>query len=786
MEHDLKYIPQEETIDIKKYFLKFLANWYWFLISLISIVAVAYLTNRYVEPVYSVSATVIVKNDHKSLGGDALYGSLDLFAKQKNIQNEIGILTSFNLTRTTIELLDLGITYVAMGRIRDSHLYKNSPFRVTVGEGLEEHIGTPFYVTILSDKKYKLEANDEHNIDLELDFNKAYQYENFYFTISKTEYFNQFDSINREQTNDYYFVINDLNKLAYSYNAKLKVELANREGSILRLGMKGHVAQQEVDFLNTLIDTYIDIGLKEKNLIAKNTVDFIDKQLKIISDTLIQAEEKLELFRTDEKVIDISLAGQAIIKKLEQIRTEKTLIDMKAKYYDYLFEYLKKDDNLTDVMAPSVMGINDPGLTALISDLSNKTGRKAQLEMTARENNPLIKVINVEIQSVRDLLLETIKNIIEATKITQKDVETRLSEIDTEIRKLPGTEREMIKFQRDFTLASEVFVYLQQRRAEAGIIQASNVADNLKLDEARVDSAEMVSPKTRINYIIAVLLGLSIPFLIIVLKDYFNTKIVERSDVEDNTKIPIIGTVSHYNKVGVIPVAKYPKSSISESFRAIRTNLQFSLFEKDQKIITITSTIGKEGKSFCSLNLAAILAVSNKKTLLVGLDLRKPVLHKQLNLPNTEGMTTYLIGKNSYEDIIQPTSVKNMAIVVSGPVPPNPAELFDTEAFKKFIERAKTEFDYIVLDTPPMALVTDALLVSKYADIMLFVIRQNYSQKNVLKFIEEIQSKNQIKRFQILINDVKIPKYYGYKYGYGYGYGYYTGKSYGSGYYVED
>jgi len=290
--------------------------------------------------------------------------------------------------------------------------------------------------------------------------------------------------------------------------------------------------------------------------------------------------------------------------------------------------------------------------------------------------------------------------------------------------------------------------------------------------------------KPKINYIIAILFGLAIPFLIIILKDIFNTRIIERSDVENNTKIPIIGTVGHYSKEGSIPVAKYPKASISESFRAIRTNLQFSLFEKNQKVITITSTIGKEGKSFCALNLAAVIAISNKKTLLIGLDLRKPVLHKLLKLANTQGITTYLIGKNKYEEIINSTPVKNLSVAVSGPIPPNPAELFETEAFSKFMERAKKEFDYIILDTPPMALVTDAILVSKYSDIMLFVIRQNYSQKNVIKFIEEIYSRNQIKRFQILINDVKIPKYYGYKYGYGYGY--YTGKSYGSGYYVED
>ena len=787
MENNTPQFQPEESIDIRKYLLKFLANWYWFICSLILCGSLAYMSNKFAEPVYSVSATVIVKDDNKSMGGgNALFGNLDLFSNQKNLYNEIGVIKSYTLTRNTLNDLDFGITYVSVGKLRDTHLYTNAPFHVTIGEGFEAYIGIPLYVTILSETTYNLVVNDGFDINISGDFDKPYNYKGFYFNITMQENYIQQDFTNIETTNDYYFIINDLDQLAYSYNAKLEVELADNEGSILNLGITGFVPQKEVDFLNTLIDNYLQSGLDEKNRIASNTVNFIDEQLQKISDTLKQAEMDLESFRKKQGVIDISLEGQAIIDQLEKIQTEKTLIDMKATYYNYLLEYLDKDIDLKEVMAPSVMGINDPMLTTLIENLATLVSRKAQMEISARENNPALQLINVDIKSTRESLTETVKNIIEGTKLNQKDVDSRIRRINSEIQKLPITEREMIGFERKYTLSNEVYVYLQQKRAEAGIVQASNVSDNLPLDPARIDNAEKVSPKTMFNYVIAILIGLSIPILLIILKDSFNTKIIERSEIENFTKIPIIGTVGHYSKDGSIPVTKYPRASISESFRAIRTNLQFSLFEKDQKIITLTSTIGKEGKSFCALNLSAVFAASNKKTLLVGLDLRKPVLHKELKLANTQGISTYLIGKNKYEEIIIPTAVKNLSVAVAGPVPPNPAELFETEAFTKFMERTKKEFDYIIIDTPPMALVTDAILISKYSDLMLFVIRQNYSQKNALKFIEEINSRNQIKKLQILINDVKIPKYYGYKYGYGYGYGYYTGKSYGHGYYVED
>ena len=335
-----------------------------------------------------------------------------------------------------------------------------------------------------------------------------------------------------------------------------------------------------------------------------------------------------------------------------------------------------------------------------------------------------------------------------------------------------------------FQMKNEMYTFLSQKRAEAAIAEASNIPDQKIIDKARVDAAEQVAPKETMNYAIGGLLGLLLPFIIIVLRDFMNTKVREKEDVENASDVPIIGSVGHNRRDDFLPAVNHARSSIAESFRAIRTDLQFLLYKENRKVIMVTSTMAKEGKSFISMNLAGIFSVSGKKAVVVGLDLRLPVIHKYMNLDNAVGVSTHIIGKSSLDDIIFPSEHKDLSYIPAGPVAPNPAELLETPEFAHFIEELKNRFDIIILDTPPIALVTDSSLIAKHSDVCLYAVRQGYTQKNALSFIDKFAAKEHVKSMNIIINDVVVPKYYGYKYGYGYGYGY--GKGYGSGYYVED
>jgi capsular exopolysaccharide synthesis family protein len=319
-----------------------------------------------------------------------------------------------------------------------------------------------------------------------------------------------------------------------------------------------------------------------------------------------------------------------------------------------------------------------------------------------------------------------------------------------------------------------------EKRSEAEIAKASNVSGNRVIDKAEPFNSAMISPQATRNYLIAIILGFLLPGLYIFLADRFHNKIVDKKDIERGTSVPIAGFIGHNSTNGELPVIAKPGSSLSESFRTIRTNLKFYQKVEGKSIFSVTSTISGEGKTFVSLNLAAVLSLLGKRTLLVGMDLRKPKLDRIFNSSGNIGLSTYLIGESAYEDIFITTDINNMYFVPSGPVPPNPTELIESEKMKLFIEKAKQQFDYIIMDTPPVGIVSDALLLGNYADVNLFIIRQGFSFKSTLEYIQNIFLKKELKNLTIVVNDIHISGYYGY--GLRYGYGFYEGYGYNYGY----
>ncbi|OFX21439.1 MAG: hypothetical protein A2033_13020 [Bacteroidetes bacterium GWA2_31_9] len=754
--------------------------------------SVAYFINRYTETKFNISTSILVKDKESAMSGgvEGMIEEMGLFrrSRKKSVENEMGILQSYEIiSRTINELEDFTISYFSIGRINTPERYKTSPFKVIIDTTLEQYLGTKIYLTLLNNNEFILDFDNVEIPKKKLFFGEKYISEKFRFTIIKnSEFFTSFE----ELPDKYYFTFNNLNSLTKLYKSKLSIELNDKKGTILFLASNGVNSFKEADFLNKLGEVYIRYGLEEKNQITQNAIRFIDSQLNEISDSLKIAENELLNFKISNSVVNIEKEGEMIFNQLEKIQNEKIILDIKAKYYNYLLKYIEGKNNFKDIISPSIMGIDDQLLNSLISNLSQYYSEKEILLYSANENTPTVNLINIKIQNTKDALAENVKNLINTTQMSVEDVDKRMSKIDIEMSKLPVTQRELINVQRKFNLSDNIYNYLLEKRAEAGIAQASNIPDNRIIDIARPENAVQISPKKSLNYMIALVIGLLIPLIIIIIIDFLNNKIVERKDIEDKTDIPIIGSIGHNNKDTDLVVNDKPKSSISESFRTLRTNLQYVLRNKESYIISITSSISGEGKTFCAINLGSIIAISNKKTLLVGLDLRKPKLHKDLNIPNDLGMSSFLIGKSNIDDIIIKTPVENLYVIPSGPIPPNPAELIESEKFAEFIKLAKEKFDYIILDTPPVALVTDALLLTKYSDANIFVIRQNFSSKSVVNLVNDLLKNKEILNLSIIINDVQIPSYYGIygKYNYSYG-GYYSygyGASYGGGYYEDD
>ena len=379
--------------------------------------------------------------------------------------------------------------------------------------------------------------------------------------------------------------------------------------------------------------------------------------------------------------------------------------------------------------------------------------------------------------------MENIRNGKESLNLAIADINESISAIDEEMTKLPGTERMLIKIQRKFDLNNSVYRYLLEKRAEAGIAMASTVSKNRIIDKASTFNSSVIKPKKKQNNAMAIIFGLIIPGIFILLLDYFNNKIIDKHDVEKRTKATIIGYISHNVNKNEIPVISKPGSTLAESFRSVRTSLKYYTRDSESFIVSITSTISSEGKTFISVNLASIVALLGKKVLIVGLDLRKPKIHRVFNIDNTEGLSTYLCGNSQYNDIIKETSVKNLYCTPSGEIPPNPAELIESEKMKMFFEKVRKDFDFIILDTPPIAVVTDAMLLTRFVDMNIFVVRQRYTSKNTLDLIDELYHGGKFKNLAIIINDINLSGYYGYGLRYGYSIG--SGYNYGYNYYSQ-
>ena len=771
---------EDESIDIKKYFFLFLDNWFWFVIASILTVSIAFLINRYSTPEYLTQNSVFLKEKEDAMG--AMSGIMQEFgsfgSKNQNIENQIGILTSYQLTRKTLERLNYRVSYFDDGRIHNVEIYEKCPFKVVIDTSYEQFTNEDIFITIISENEFKLEIpRDTNAISTTMFFGEIYESPQYKFKIIKSDFFSK-----KIISEKYMFTVNDYNDLTKKYLSDLEVEASFKKGTILQLTTKGNVPEKAVEFLNTLIYVAIENDLEEKNATSVKTIEFIDDQLGSVVDSLNYAEKNLESFRSTNKIVNLSEEGSSMFKKLEEYQAKKSLLDIRLKYYEYLLKSIHKN-NFKDVITPSVIGVQDPLLNNLVSQLSQLYSERQVIEFSATKDNPSLQIINMKIKSNIASLIDNVNNLIESSKIELGEIQKEISKIDGNIKKLPGTERELINIQRKFELNDNIYNYLLQKRAEVGITKAANLPDLKFIDYAQIDNVLLKSPNKKLNYILAIILGLFIPAVILITKDFLNDKIVGRDEIELKTSIPILGAVAHNRRDDIIPVKKYPKSSIAETFRAIRTNLSFFLkkTKNHTPILTFTSTISGEGKTFCALNLAAIISMNNKRVLVVGLDLRKPKLQNMLNTNFSLGITNYLIGKNTIEDILIKTDITNLDVILSGPIPPNPIELIESKEFEDFITAINSlNYDYIIFDTPPIGLVADTLSIAKYTDLNIFVMRHGYTNKNSIKFVNDLAVESKINNLAILINDVNMINSYGYRYGS------YRSNQYGYGYYEDE
>lgn len=782
---NFKEPENEETIELKYLIYKFLSKWYLFASSLVLAVLIAYLFNSWSSQVYEVTTTVLIK-DEQTLLDSKFSAGLGIYNTQYRVLNETGILKSAQLTRRALERLNFGIDYFSENGLNTTELYNSAPFRIVIDSVVSQPVNMNFEIDFISKNEFILSVDEENvtrcNFRLKKKTSKAeaifyskkhklyekIQNNDFAFTVIPN-----FSSTNTDSDRRFSFRINSPDELIKRYR-NFTVS-SNKNSSILTISIEGGNTSKLIDFLNTLTSEYLKKGIERKNLIAENTIKFIDTQVGEISDSLVYSETKLQNYRSENRVMNMDFQAQQAMTSLESFKNQRAEILVKARYYEYLKNYLKDNKDGQDLVAPSALGIEDPILSNLISDLTKMFNDRLEMMFNSKKDNPYIASIDLRINSMKETILENIENLINATEISLQDIDQRISQVSERVNKLPETQRQLFGFERKFKLNDAIYTYLLTKRSEMQIAKASYLPDNEVIDGANDSDVSLVAPNSKRNYIIAFLLGLGLPMAFLLMKDYLNDKILLNDDVEKITDSPILGYVIRNKDKSRSVLFDNPMSLTSESIRSIRTNFQFIANEKNKNVVLITSSMMDEGKSFISINLALSFALNNKKCVILSFDLRKPKIKEYLNLKSNAGISTYLSSGISLDEIITPTAFPNLDAITAGPTPPNPMELISNEKTKELFRELKERYDYIFIDTPPVGMVADALILLKYSDINIYVIRHNLTIKKVFANVVNNFRKRGINNINIIINDIPAgKKFLSYSQGYGYGYGYYT------------
>jgi len=554
---------------------------------------------------------------------------------------------------------------------------------------------------------------------------------------------------------EYILIFNDLSLLARQYKARLEVSLGEEINSnLIYLKLESTELLRDINYLNELGSVYIEFGLDEKNKVADNTLRFINNQLVGITDSLQIASTDFTNFRSRNKIVDLGQEASMVVDNFEAIEREEATSRMKLEYYNNLKRYLNDAAQMKNLIAPSVVGITDASLNALVLKLSNLYSQRELLSYSVQEKNPDLVSLDNTIQYTQRILGENINNLLNNTNVELQNMNERKQRVNALLSRLPKTEQDLVNIKRNFDLNNDLYTFLLRKRAEVGIARASNNPDATILDAARYDAAVFLGPTKFAVILIGLMLGLGLPVLIFLLVDYFDSRLMNVDEVESHSALAVAGRIYASKFKTEIPVIQYPNSPVTESFRALRANLSHLLNDPNKKVIAVHSPIVGEGKSFVAINLAVVLAINGKRVLLVEADIRRPRLYLALKLNKEKGLSTYLSEKASLDQIIQPTKIRGLSFVAAGAATANNSELLDTKLFDKFINEVKDEFDFVILDSVPTDILSDATIISRHADINLMVLRLNFSTQDQLKSVNKLAHEGAMVNMALIVNDV--------------------------------
>lgn len=752
--------------DIKKTISLVLKNWYWFILFLgLGIggsIFYLYKATKY----YGATAEILIK-PQKNAFKDALSASLSTGPSKDEIANEIEVLSSSRLINDVIGKLNIDISYFIEGRIKTGEIYKGKPFLVD-GKVLDATFyGAPFFVNILDNQKYKLSLEfGAYKYSKIHKFGEPVVNDKFSLIINSDSSIVGKNTVNLAETR-YLFRINDRAYLVKKYKQSLQLSMGE-EATVIEAFIEDEVPEKAVDFLKVLTEMYLENSVSVQKEINENTLAFIDGQLKEVEDILNGVESNLEQFQRSRNAVNPEGEQGVYLQQKVDFETQRAQLGIRLRSLDYLYEQLTSGTD-GGAISPALLGdAPDPAMGAAFTELSALQQRKTNLLFSNTPSSPVVKEVEAQLSIARQNLISIVMNMRRNVTVQINSLSSQLGQFQGAMNQMPSTIRGLVNINRKVEINEKIYLFLLETRAQTVIEKAGIVADKSILEPAI--STGLERPIQQKILLGGVAVGLVLSFLLIFLKSIFYNFIHTKDDLTELTTLPIIGVIgkSKDAKTDYLVVDKFPQSLTSEAYRVVRTNLSYFSPKANSKVVLFTSSVASEGKTFNAINTGTILAKTKKKVVLVDLDLHKPKQANAFNLMNDVGVTSYLVGKSRLSEIIKETPIENLQVILTGPRTPNASELILDPMLEEMINELKTMYDYVILDTPPVGLLSDALALMKFSDLNVYVLKAGFSKKDFVDIAHQIVEKNNVKHLVFLLNNVNVKNIPA-----GYGGGYY-------------
>ncbi|WP_312822097.1 polysaccharide biosynthesis tyrosine autokinase [Epilithonimonas sp.] len=767
---------KEEEINVREILKPYLKKWYWFFISVFIMLILAVIYVKTTAPVYKIQSSVLIKDAKKmsSASGDfGVLSGLGGFAGMgtNSIENELEIFKSKKIVKDVSNKLKIQVSIFSREKFYDVELYKDS---------------SPYDIYVVNEKEYEevpkkpIDFNVEGNKvtlsskeigkDVVGSLNKLISLPFANIIITKNPNFNK-KKVKKLDLDDFYFSYSDAEGLADNLQKDIAVDLTDKEATVIGLSINHQNKDKGKDILDAITDTYNEYAIVDKNTESKKTKDFIDERINIISKELGDVETERQQFKVEHKIVDLPSEARLNLQLTTEAQKRELELDTQLELTNVLINYINSPAN-NNQLIPTNIGIDSPTATSNISAYNKLILDRNRMLENATPENPLVVEITKDINALKTALKESLYKASTNLQISKRDVTKYANEKDNKIQQIPYQEKLFRNIERQQQIKENLYLLLLQKREEAAISMAITGEKARVIDYAFVDK-KPVAPKKIISILISFFVGLLIPAAFIYLKELFSNQIVTKHDLEKLTRVPILAEIPRLSRKEDELIKINDVSPLAEAFRILVTNIKFILPKKDSaKIIFVTSTVKGEGKTFVSVNLSLALSSTKNNVLVIGSDIRNPQLQRyNPAMKGSKGLTEFLYGDiEQAREIIHPSGfIKNCDFIYSGSIPPNPAELLQNGRYEKLIEQVKNDYQYIILDTAPLMLVTDSFLISHVADTTLYVTRSEVSEKGFVDFANKNVEAKKINNVAFVLNDIHKTNFgYGNKYGYGY------------------